>query len=405
MDAAVGGLVVIPGSKQTPSDPVGGDASDDPSDHLKGTQGQGPLPKDNASVAAVSAGNASQVHAATQAAGQQSPTHDDGNSDKAVQGTRGQDVEIDSQASGSQCADGSHPETSGAAPPAGGEPLADSSPSARSLLQGNTNTNTNTNTDATHPSQSDSQQPSSSQEFPYDSIVQHPLMPVSSPSPPPLPYNTEMASEHGIEPPAAPHSDPLDAHRHWLSLFLFLVTLVAPIAGWFTWQQTRQQRKGRPERRNSRPKAIRTETLVPVPASGERSQSITPVTPVTPATSPSESPGGELAKRVMEGTTSSESVVGEQQEKANGGVGKGAKTNRERVVGGGGSVSQARMPSHASESSSECVVCHDAEKEAAFFPCGHRCVCLKCADMLHRRKIGCPICRTRISQYARIYDT
>ena len=65
----------------------------------------------------------------------------------------------------------------------------------------------------------------------------------------------------------------------------------------------------------------------------------------------------------------------------------------------------ARGPTTPEEAEDECVVCHDARKEAAFFPCGHRCVCLKCAGMLRHRKESCPICRTRISQYARIYDT
>lgn len=58
-----------------------------------------------------------------------------------------------------------------------------------------------------------------------------------------------------------------------------------------------------------------------------------------------------------------------------------------------------------SEESTECVVCQDQQKEAAFFPCGHKCVCIQCAMLLAARtKPECPICRARVQGYARIYE-
>ena len=63
------------------------------------------------------------------------------------------------------------------------------------------------------------------------------------------------------------------------------------------------------------------------------------------------------------------------------------------------------LPSEEVDESSECVVCHDKSREAAFFPCGHKCVCIDCAVLLASQvKPECPLCRTIVQGYARIYD-
>ena len=49
----------------------------------------------------------------------------------------------------------------------------------------------------------------------------------------------------------------------------------------------------------------------------------------------------------------------------------------------------------------ECVVCMDEKKTHIILPCGHYCVCAKCAASLTQ----CPVCRKGIQQIMRCYDT
>ena len=46
-------------------------------------------------------------------------------------------------------------------------------------------------------------------------------------------------------------------------------------------------------------------------------------------------------------------------------------------------------PSHARE----CVVCFDRDVSHIFVPCGHQCVCERCAATVMATSCECPICR------------
>ena len=54
---------------------------------------------------------------------------------------------------------------------------------------------------------------------------------------------------------------------------------------------------------------------------------------------------------------------------------------------------------------SECVVCMEQEKTHIFIPCGHKCVCKACADVV-MKDVGakCPLCRKKASQVYRVFD-
>ncbi len=54
----------------------------------------------------------------------------------------------------------------------------------------------------------------------------------------------------------------------------------------------------------------------------------------------------------------------------------------------------------------ECVVCQENEKRCAAQPCGHRCLCIGCANELLARseKAKCPMCRREAEGFLKIYD-
>ena len=54
----------------------------------------------------------------------------------------------------------------------------------------------------------------------------------------------------------------------------------------------------------------------------------------------------------------------------------------------------------------ECVVCQTNEKRCAVHPCGHRCLCIGCANELLARseKAKCPMCRGEAEGFLKIYD-
>jgi len=51
------------------------------------------------------------------------------------------------------------------------------------------------------------------------------------------------------------------------------------------------------------------------------------------------------------------------------------------------------------------VVCMEQEKTHIFIPCGHKCVCKACADVV-MKDVGakCPLCRKKASQVYRVFD-
>ncbi len=41
----------------------------------------------------------------------------------------------------------------------------------------------------------------------------------------------------------------------------------------------------------------------------------------------------------------------------------------------------------------ECVICMENEPDKVYLPCGHKCTCASCSNMLCRNKKECPLCR------------
>ena len=80
-----------------------------------------------------------------------------------------------------------------------------------------------------------------------------------------------------------------------------------------------------------------------------------------------------------------------QGEEAMGGVG-GARDN---VAGGSSAGSDA--------TTHECVVCMDSKKSHALVPCGHMCVCKKCAETILATRQLCPVCRALVLQVFKVY--
>lgn len=52
----------------------------------------------------------------------------------------------------------------------------------------------------------------------------------------------------------------------------------------------------------------------------------------------------------------------------------------------------------------ECRVCMDHPKNHILLPCGHQCVCGECASLLKGKGDTCPICRSAISGYNRVFN-
>jgi hypothetical protein len=55
----------------------------------------------------------------------------------------------------------------------------------------------------------------------------------------------------------------------------------------------------------------------------------------------------------------------------------------------------------------ECVLCMDAAVDTVLLPCGHLCLCSKCAESLRRGlapvAVNCPLCRVRVDKAQRIF--
>jgi len=55
----------------------------------------------------------------------------------------------------------------------------------------------------------------------------------------------------------------------------------------------------------------------------------------------------------------------------------------------------------------ECVLCMDAAVDTVLLPCGHICMCNKCAESLRRgfapNAVNCPLCRVRVDRAQRIF--
>ena len=59
---------------------------------------------------------------------------------------------------------------------------------------------------------------------------------------------------------------------------------------------------------------------------------------------------------------------------------------------------------HPDAEETQCVVCFDAPKDHEIVPCGHICVCARCAEQLTKtRTPTCPVCRERIIQTMKVF--
>jgi hypothetical protein len=68
--------------------------------------------------------------------------------------------------------------------------------------------------------------------------------------------------------------------------------------------------------------------------------------------------------------------------------------------------SNVRPPAAPLQSTEEtmCVVCFDAPKDHLIVPCGHQCVCARCAEQLTKtRTPTCPVCREPIQQTVKVF--
>eukprot|EP00850_Spirogloea_muscicola_P014682 SM000107S14048 [mRNA] locus=s107:133088:136602:- [translate_table: standard] len=70
-------------------------------------------------------------------------------------------------------------------------------------------------------------------------------------------------------------------------------------------------------------------------------------------------------------------------------------------------LSQGARPSAEENGTDEaCTICMEAAKDCIFDPCGHRATCYACGVRLAQEKSSqCPICRSRIRQVLRVYDS
>ena len=73
--------------------------------------------------------------------------------------------------------------------------------------------------------------------------------------------------------------------------------------------------------------------------------------------------------------------------------------------GGGESKggSEAAAGGVSSTVESECVVCMDGENTHMFTPCGHKCVCKECADLIMGGTSECPNCRAKVEGVIKVF--
>ena len=54
---------------------------------------------------------------------------------------------------------------------------------------------------------------------------------------------------------------------------------------------------------------------------------------------------------------------------------------------------------------SECVICTDAVADHVLVPCGHKCICADCGDLLKTGNQPCPMCRAEIRDAIKVFET
>ena len=67
-------------------------------------------------------------------------------------------------------------------------------------------------------------------------------------------------------------------------------------------------------------------------------------------------------------------------------------------------VPPAAPAPHPDAEEMQCVVCFDAPKDHIIVPCGHQCVCARCAEQLTKTRTPlCPVCREPIQQTMKVF--
>lgn len=66
-------------------------------------------------------------------------------------------------------------------------------------------------------------------------------------------------------------------------------------------------------------------------------------------------------------------------------------------------TSPTKKPREGPASIGLCIICEDNEKSVVLVPCGHLCLCKRCADQLGNYDRYCPICRTLIYRKVDVY--
>jgi E3 ubiquitin-protein ligase RGLG len=65
---------------------------------------------------------------------------------------------------------------------------------------------------------------------------------------------------------------------------------------------------------------------------------------------------------------------------------------------------QPQHPPAAAADAATCAICLDAPRDTALVPCGHACLCFRCAgDVMRSPRPECPICRATPSAHMRLY--
>jgi hypothetical protein len=67
-------------------------------------------------------------------------------------------------------------------------------------------------------------------------------------------------------------------------------------------------------------------------------------------------------------------------------------------------VPPAAPAPHPDTEETQCVVCFDAPKDHIIVPCGHQCVCARCAEQLTKTRTPmCPVCREPIRETMKVF--
>ena len=66
-------------------------------------------------------------------------------------------------------------------------------------------------------------------------------------------------------------------------------------------------------------------------------------------------------------------------------------------------LNKAKKAATQAEVNGLCVVCIDADMTQLLYPCGHRCVCLACAEILEASTKECPVCRAAFMGFCNVY--